>query len=146
MNSVVYLIPKTKGFVMAVFKKRIHFFDADAAGVLFHGTYFNVCHSVFESYIASQNKYHEYFSSSDFGFPIIHTEATYSAPLFPGEEVEINLSLIEIKNSSFSLLYKIKKQNGDIAAEIKIVIVSIEKKKWQKIALPPFVREMLNQL
>ncbi len=131
---------------MFVAKTRIHFFDADAAGVLFHGNYFNVCHSVYESFITSQNKYQEYFSSKDFGFPIIHTEANYSAPLFPGEEVEISLSLIEMKKSSFSILYQVKKQDGEIAADIKVVMVSVEKKKWQKIALPPFVVVLLNDL
>jgi len=131
---------------MAVSKARINFYDADAAGVLFHGNYFNVCHSAFESFIASQNKYQEYFSSKDFGFPIVHSEADYFAPLFPGEEVEIIISLNEIRTSSFSLLFKLKKQNDEVAAEIKIVIVCVEKKKWQKIALPPFVIELLNAL
>jgi len=127
-------------------KERIHFFDADAAGVLFHGNYFNICHTVYEAFIATQNNYHEYFFSKEYGFPVIRTEADYSAPLFPGEEVEISISLIEMRNSSFSLLYQIKKQNGEIAAEIKVIIVSVEKKKWQKVVLPPFVVEMLKAL
>jgi YbgC/YbaW family acyl-CoA thioester hydrolase len=131
---------------MVVSKTRINFFDADAAGVMFYGKVFELCHSAFESFIASQNKYQEYFSSNEFAFPIVHTEASYFSPLIPGEEIEIEISLIEIKNSSFSLLYQIKKQSGKIAVETKTVTVSVEKNKWQKIFLPPFIIDLLNYL
>jgi len=131
---------------MVVSKTRINFFDADAAGVMFYGKVFELCHSAFESFIASQNKYQGYFFSNEFAFPIVHTEASYFSPLIPGEEIEIEISLIEIKNSSFSLLYQIKKQSGKIAAEIKTVTVSVEKNKWQKISLPPFIIDLLNYL
>jgi len=114
--------------------------------VMFYGKAFELCHSAFESFADLQNRYNEYFSSTEFAFPIIHAEASYLAPLVPGEEVEIEISLLEKKKSSFSLLYQIKKHHGEIAAEIKTVTVAVEKKKWQKIALPPFVIEMLNDL
>lgn len=131
---------------MIVSKSRINFFDADAAGVMFYGKAFELCHSAFESFVALQNRYNDYFSSNEFAFPIIHTEASYLAPLIPGEEVEIEISLLEKKKSSFSLLYQIKKLHGEIAVEIKTVTVSVEKKKWQKIPLPPFVVVLLNDL
>ncbi|MFA6597928.1 MAG: acyl-CoA thioesterase [Ignavibacteriaceae bacterium] len=131
---------------MVVSKTRIDFFDADAAGVMFYGKVFELCHSAFESFISSQKKYKEYFSSQEYAFPIIHTEASYFFPLIPGEEVNIEISLGEIKNSSFSLLYQIKKAGGEIAVEAKTVTVSVEKKKWQKIALPPFVKELLQTI
>lgn len=127
-------------------KARINFFDADAAGVMFYGKAFELCHSAFESFAALQNRYDEYFSSDEFAFPIIHTEASFSAPLIPGEEVEIEISLLEKKKNSFSLLYRIKKKHGETAVEIKSVTVAVEKKKWQKIALPPFVVVLLNDL
>lgn len=131
---------------MVVSKTRINFFDADAAGVMFYGKVFELCHSAFESFIASQKKYKEYFSSTEFAFPIIHTEASYFSPLIPGEEIEIEISLIEIKNSSFSLLYQIKKQSQKVAVEIKTVTVSVEKNKWQKISLPPFIIDLIKVL
>jgi len=131
---------------MTSVKTRIDFFNADAAGVMFFGKVFELCHSALESFIASQKKYQEYFFSEEVAFPIIHTDASYFFPLFPGEEIEIEISVGEIKNSSFSLLYKIKKESGEVAVEVKTVTVSVGKKKWQKIALPPFVNDLFKTL
>jgi len=131
---------------MVISNARINFFDADAAGVLFHGKYFELCHTALESFLLSQVKYAEYFSSPEIAFPVVHSEASYFSPLIPGDEVEIAISLIEIRNSSFGLLFKIKKVSGEVAAEIQTVTVSVEKKKWQKTALPPFIIDLLNSL
>jgi len=131
---------------MTSIKSRIDFFDADAAGVMFYGKVFELCHSAFESFVASQKKYKEYFASTEFAFPIIHTEAAYTLPLIPGEEVEVEIFLGETKNSSFSLHYRIKKASGEIAVEVKTVVVAVEKMKWQKIALPPYINELLRTL
>jgi len=131
---------------MFVTKRRINFFDADAAGVLFYGKYYEVCHAAFEEFTASRNKYEEYFASPETVFPLIHSEASYHSPLLPGEEVSVEISLVEKRNSSYSLIYTIKKEDGKKAAVVKTVTVSIDKIKWQKVSLPPFVVEMLNGL
>ncbi|MFA4922766.1 MAG: thioesterase family protein [Ignavibacteriaceae bacterium] len=131
---------------MFIFRTTVHFFDADAAGVLFYGKAFELCHAAFEAFIASKKKYQEYFTSGKFAFPIVHAEASFFTPLFPGEEIIIETEVSEIKDSSFSLCFRIKNQKEVIAEEIKTVSVSIGKDKWQKIALPPFVIDLLKEL
>jgi len=131
---------------MADIKKMVKFSDADAAGVQFYGRIFEFTHAAFESFVKSKNLYNEYFASSDFAFPIIKVEADYKLPLFPGEEVTVEINMREMRQSSFSLTFKVLKEGGTLAAEVSTVIVCVDKKKWQKSLLPPLIKEMLESL
>ncbi len=117
--------------------------DSDAAGLLFFAHYFKMAHAAYESFMKSVGcGLHRIIEKSDFLLPIVHAEADYKKSLSYGEEVTI-FSRAEVRESSFLLVYTFTDAEGNVAAELKTVHVSVEKETGKKIPLPEEVRTAL---
>jgi 1,4-dihydroxy-2-naphthoyl-CoA hydrolase len=129
---------------MYKFQTRINFFDADAAGVLFFGKIFEICHRAYEEFLYSFNPADDYFSHPGLAIPIIHTEADYLKTVKPGKVVFVNIVVEEIRSSSFSLNYIITDEKGEKLVKVKTVHVFIDKQTQKKKEIPLIFREKLE--
>ncbi len=82
--------------------------------------------------------------NDDFVVPIIKSTADYLKPLKYGDEITIEVSATELRESSFELNYKCSNQAGDVCAEVSTVHVLIDKKTWQKKELTPEIKDGLR--
>lgn len=117
---------------MYIHQVKINFFDCDPAGILFYGRIFQICHSAYESMISTFNLEMDYWSNDDFVVPIISSDAKYTKPIKYGDNISIELIVSQIKNTSFELEFKCKKENGDICIDVRTVHVFVDKKSWKK--------------
>jgi YbgC/YbaW family acyl-CoA thioester hydrolase len=130
---------------MYTYLTRINFYDADGAGVLFFGNIFRIIHSAYEDFINKGNFKRNYFSDDKYIVPIIHTGADYIKPIFPNSNIKVELSIQEVKNSSFVLLYEIYDEKEELLARCTTVHVFVEKMKWNKTDIPAEVKKYLKE-
>lgn len=116
-------------------KRRINFFDCDPAGIIFYSRLFDFCHSAYEQLIESFELNEDYWDNPDYVVPIIHTECDYYKPLKYGDEIEIRLSVSNLKNSSFELTYNLL-LSEEKCATVKTVHVFVSREDWQKMNIP----------
>jgi 1,4-dihydroxy-2-naphthoyl-CoA hydrolase len=121
---------------MFTFKKKITFYDCDAAGVLFFARIFELCHSAYEELISSFNLKEDYWSNDEYIVPIIKSEAAYHKSLKYGEVITIEIKISQLKTSSFELNYECKNERDEITNKVRTVHVCVDKKYWKKRELP----------
>ncbi len=121
----------------------INFFDTDAAGVLFFGNLFRLAHSAYEEFMSEGNFEKNYFLDKEFAIPIVHTEANYLKPILPSTQLKVELTVEELKESSFALEYFFINGNQTILAKAKTVHVFVSKKEWKKTPIPADVKSYL---
>lgn len=117
-------------------KRKINFYDCDAAGVLFFARIYELCHSAYEELIASFNLEEDYWDNEDYIVPIIKSEASYHKPIKYGETITVEIKVVQLKSSSFELNYECKNEKGEVTDKVKTVHVCVDKKNWKKRELP----------
>lgn len=120
---------------MFAVKRRINFFDCDPAGIIFYSRLFDFCHSAYEQLIDSFELDEDYWDNSVYVVPIIHTECDYYRPIKYGDEIEIQLSVSNLKNFSFELTYSLL-LNDEKCAVVKTVHVFVSREDWNKMNIP----------
>ncbi len=92
---------------MFIYKKKILFGDCDPGGILFYANIFKYFHEAYERFIESFEKYENHFYNKEIAFPLVRAEADYHSPLFAGKEIDVRISVLEIKAHSFSIIYEV---------------------------------------
>ena len=113
-------------------KKRINFYDCDPAGIFFFARVYELCHSAYEEMISSFNLNEDFWANKDFIVPILKSEASYHKPIKYGETVSIEITVANLRTSSFELNYEIKNANDELCTKVKTVHIFMDKKTWQK--------------
>ncbi|HSP86731.1 MAG TPA: acyl-CoA thioesterase [Ignavibacteriaceae bacterium] len=116
-------------------KRKINFYDCDAAGVLFFARIYELCHSAYEELIESFNLDEDYWNNEDYIVPIIKSEASYHKPLKYGDIVTVEIKVVQLKSSSFELNYECRNEKNEVTNKIKTVHVCADKKSWTKTTL-----------
>jgi len=130
---------------MYVINSQVRLHDTDAAGILFFGNYFKMAHDVYEEFMKSIGFGLQYIiKETEFLVLISHAEADYKKPLQLEEKLTINLTVESIGQTSFVLSYLLKDTQSNIAATVKTVHVTVDKKSGGKIHLPDKLRVKLE--
>ena len=125
-------------------RRRINFYDCDPAGILFYANIFRMCHSAYEKLVAGFELKKDYWRNDDFAVPIIKSTADYLKPYKSGDEINIEITVSELRETSFELTYKCSNQFNDLCAEVKTIHVFVDKKSWSKTSLLPEIVEGLK--
>ena len=117
--------------------------DTDAAGMLFFANYFRIAHTAYEAFMKWIGcSLAHIIRESDYLLPITHAEADYRGRLALGDTFTISLE-VEIGETSFTVTYFLKDVHGKVAAELRTVHASVDKKTLERIPLPEEVRKGL---
>lgn len=128
---------------MYIYQRTIRLQDTDAAGVLFFANQFLLFHEAFESLFDSIGlNIAVMIKDKEYALPIVHAEADYTVPLTVGDNVEIQLTVDNVGETSFSLLTKVIKSDQTVGT-VKTVHVSIDAQSGKKIPLPAVLREKI---
>ncbi len=129
---------------MYTYYRTINFYDCDPAGIIFYSKIFEICHSAYEEFIRSINLESDYFNNESFAVPIIHTEAEFFLPLKPADKISIEITVNQLRESSFELKYLCKNFEGKITNEVRTVHIFMDKKNWIKIPIDPLIKTHLE--
>ena len=119
--------------------------QTDSAGVVFYANLFVMAHDCYESWLE------QYISLPDvlqrnIHIPIIHAEADYRLPIRLSDQITIELTLAQKKQTSFTMQYIFKNANGDQTAQVQTVHVVIDSQTRKPIEIPSFLQDVLASL
>ncbi len=123
---------------------KIHFDEADPAGMVFAGHIFNKIHRCYEEFIEAlgQNS-QKFFMGTDLIYPIRRMEAEYFKPLSVLNTYQTTIRVCSLSESAFQLQFDIKEKDH-IFCQVRSIHVCCEKQKMKKTALPGDLRQKLE--
>lgn len=131
---------------MFTHQTKIKMHHTDAAGRLFFGHQFAIAHEAYESFLEHIGiPFAEILKTKDYFLPIVHAEADYTKPLFVGDLIEIRLTVINIGETSFELIYDLKDTKGQLVGAVSTTHVTVDNKTQKKMPIPKELREKLEK-
>jgi len=131
---------------MSTYPITIRMHHSDAAGLAFFASLFTIAHECYETYLEPEVTFPSIFGKMDLMIPIVHAEADYHKPLRVSDKITVTLRLGKISNSSFSLEYDFRTENGEHAATVKTSHVVRGKNGERPVSLPDKLRHKLQSL
>ncbi|MBS4167940.1 thioesterase family protein [Parachlamydia sp. AcF125] len=125
-------------------KVRMH--DTDMAGILYFPRQFRFAHDALEDWAESEGLgFNQVFHHENFIFVIVHAEADYLASLQVGNKLEVHLNIERVGTSSFSVVYRIYKEDKELVGTAKTVHVTLDATTRKKIEIPLQFRSILEK-
>lgn len=126
-------------------KIKIHFDEADPAGIAFSGGIFTKMHRCYEEFIVALDQDpKQFFLNPSEIYPIRHMEAEYLRPLLPLNEYGVRMTVIKISDSSFQLEFRVA-NNGNDHCVVRSTHVCVDKSSMKKASLPSQLKESLQK-
>lgn len=143
----ILAIERNGVYLMYTYKRKIRFQDTDAAGCIFFPNQFSLYQEAFESLFESIGfELSTIIQKHGYLLPVVHSEADYTAPLWLGDTIEIQLIVEHIGSSSLTFLAHFLKTDKTRAGTVKTVHVSIDGRTRKKIPLPKELRDKMTKL
>lgn len=131
---------------MFVFERAVRFDEVDAAGIVFFGRFIQYCHEAMERFFDGvPGGYVGLITKRRTGFPAVHLEADWKAPLRYGDAMRIEVTVPRIGTTSCTFRYRfVRASDGVEAAIIDHVTVATALDSMQKQPLPDDCRALLE--
>ena len=124
---------------------KIHFDEADPAGIAFSGGLFTKMHRCYEDFIvALEIDPQEFFLNPTVIVPLRHVEADYLRPLRPLQKYQVVVSVTKMSESSFQLQFEVKQKNQNHAV-LRSTHVCCSKETLVKCPIPDHLRQSLEK-
>ena len=126
-------------------KIKIHFDEADPAGIAFSGGIFTKIHRCYEDFIEALNQDpKEFFLNPKVITPLRHVEVEYFRPLFPLETYDVMIDVLKLSESSFQLQFNIQR-DGKTLSSVRSTHVCCLKDNMEKCPIPENLRQNLEK-
>ena len=129
---------------MIVYERPVRFEDVDAAGIVFFARFLNYCHEAMERFFGElEGGYVRLITERKIGFPAVHVEADFRAPLRFGDVVRIGVSVAKTGTTSCTFRYDFARAGDGVSvATITHVTVASDLTSLTKLPLPDDVRAL----
>lgn len=134
----------TDGAPIFVHPMTVQFDEADPAGISFFANAYVYAHRAYEAFMRAHGP-KEFFKAADYIVPFVHTECDHKAPMYPGEQLRVEVHLRKLGASSMTFEYRIRGGEPDsLRAVVTMVSVFVDAKSFKPIPIPDAVRETLR--
>ncbi|MGH7297220.1 MAG: acyl-CoA thioesterase [Polyangiaceae bacterium] len=125
---------------------RVRFDEVDAAGIVYFARFFTWCHDAMEAMLAGvEGGYVALVNVRRLGFPAVHVEADYAAPLRFGEEVHVGATVERLGKSSITIRFDLRRaSDGDHVATLRHVVALTDLVAMRARPIPDDVRAALE--
>ncbi len=125
----------------------VRFGDVDHAGIVFYPHFFIYFHEAFEEFFNDAgHTYHELIDDRRVGFPTVHIETDYKAPLKYGDALDIEVSVPHIGKRSATFRYVCyRHRDGIHACTANITTACVDMKSFRAIDIPDDLRELFER-
>jgi YbgC/YbaW family acyl-CoA thioester hydrolase len=124
----------------------VRFGEIDGAGIVYYPNFFDYYHRAFEEFFGScvGIPYDRVLSEERVGFPAVHIESDFKLPLRHGDEIDVEMAIQRIGESSFTSLYRLRR-GGNLCATASIVTAVVNLDTMESIPLPQKYRAVLQE-
>ena len=126
---------------------KIRFGDIDHAGIVYYPRFLHYFHVALEEFFGQQLgvDYPTLIDEHRIGLPTVHLETDFSKPFSYGDDIEVEVSVQNVGNSSIRIGYRVFKK-GDTEPRIvgHNVTVCLDMDTFKKMQIPDWLRERLE--
>lgn len=126
----------------------VRFSEVDCARVVYFPRYFDACHAVQEDFFAEAlaAPYHELIERSGVGFPSVHAEADFVAPLRLGDVARVDVDVARLGRTSAKLRFRVsRREGGERCATLVNVVACIGLGDFLPREIPAELRQRLSE-
>jgi YbgC/YbaW family acyl-CoA thioester hydrolase len=129
------------------YRKRVRFGEVDQAQIVYYPRVFHYCHLAMEDFFESQAglAYVEIVEGRRVGFPAVHLEADFKAPMPFGAELTITLSIVRLGRSSVVTRYRFRDASGRDCAEALVTTACIDMDAFRSRSIPEDLRALFER-
>lgn len=129
-----------------IHRRRVHFGDSDAARIVYTPRFLEYAMEALEVFMADVIGYDWYTINKDFGFgtPFVKIGMEISAPLRPGDRVDITVLVDKVGGSSIHFRTIGRRRDGVEAFQTTFVCVVADQEKVKAIPMPAQMRSRLE--
>lgn len=127
---------------------KIRFGDIDRAGIVYYPRFMHYFHVALEEFFESELEieYHAVVETHRIGLPTVHLETDFSRPFSYGDNIEVEVSVLNVGCSSITFGYRVFKQGeSDPRITGRNVTVCLDMDTFKKMVIPPWFRQLLEQ-
>lgn len=128
--------------------QKIRFDDVDGAGIVYYPQFFHLCHAAFEDFFdtAAPISYPELITRRRLGFPTVHIESDFSAPLEYGDIAVVELVVQQVGRTSVRFRYVIRrKRDGTVCFTAQVTTVLIDLDSKEPVVIPDELRSIFQR-
>jgi acyl-CoA thioester hydrolase len=117
--------------------RRVEFAETDMAGIMHYSNYFRFLETAEHAFFRSLGLSIVTKVDPPVGWPRVHAECDFRAPLYFEDEVEVHLLVAEKKSKSLSYVFRFRKLNATPTIEVahgKLTVVCVRHEKDGKMA------------
>ena len=131
--------------------RRVEFSETDMAGIVHYSNFFRYMEAAEHAFFRSIG-YSVVTRNVDppVGWPRVHAECDFRAPLYFEDEIEVHLLVSEKKSKSLSYEFRFRKLNASPVIEVahgKLTVVCVRHEKDGKMAacnIPDFIADKIE--
>lgn len=123
-------------------KKKIYYHDTDCGGVVYYANYLKYLEEARSEYLEERGLIVKDMRNAGIGFVVARQEIDYKTPSFYGDVLEVKTRVTKASKTRVNFEYDIVKQNDQLVASAKTVLVFVDKELKPK-RIP---EEILNKL
>ena len=126
-------------------ERDVLFQDIDAAGIVFFARLFDYCHDAFFAFLGSRGlSMAKVMKDGVWGSPLVHAEADYAAPLRFGDRVRVEITRVDLGNTSMRVASRVVDSRGKIACSAILVHVFVDRTTGRPCEVPAEARDALK--
>lgn len=130
--------------------RRVEFAETDMAGIMHYSNFFRFLETAEHAFFRSLGLSIVTKVDPPVGWPRVHAECDFRAPLYFEDEVEVHLLVSEKKSKSLSYVFRFRKLNATPPIEVahgKLTVVCVRHEKDGKMAacnIPDFIADKIE--
>jgi YbgC/YbaW family acyl-CoA thioester hydrolase len=130
--------------------RRVEFSETDMAGIVHYSNFFRYMETAEHAFFRSLG--HSIVGDKfepPVGWPRVHAQCDYKAPLKFEDEIEIHMLVVEKKSKSLSYEFRIRKVNATPAVEVargRLTVVCVSRDAHGKMSAHPITRTLSDQI
>jgi len=126
----------------------VRFGDIDHAGIAFYPSLLRLIHEAFEDTWSEAlgRPYVEVCDGEHLGFPAVHIDADFTAPLRFGNRVEIEVSVPRIGTRSVTWRYTMTRDDGTGSARLDVTTAAVDLRDFTGRDVPDWCRTLLTRI
>lgn len=126
---------------------QVRFGDVDHAGIVYYPRFYIYFHEAFEDmFNAAEYSYVQMLDVARIGFPTVHVETDFKAPLRYGDSLDIEVSVAKLGERSATMLYQgYRHRDGQPCVRCEITVACIDMDSFKSRLIPPELRAVFER-
>jgi 4-hydroxybenzoyl-CoA thioesterase len=126
---------------------QVRFGDVDPAGIVYFPKIYDYIHEAFEDLweVHVQVRYYQLLLEEKVGFPLVHSEVDFKAPLRFGDRPIVRITCTRLGGSSIGLRYRFL-LGEDVHVDARMTVVCVRLDGMKPFAIPARFRERFERI